>query len=267
VVAEESDGARLGFLGTGAITSAIVTGLSAEPAPAFRIFLSPRNAQNAHRLASTFRNVTVADSNQETLDRSDIIFLAVRPQIAHDVLADLEFRPDHRVISLIATFSREQIAALVGPASRITCAAPLPTAAAHLAPTVIFPPDPTARNIFSRLGIAVEVTTENEFRALVAATAAMASYFTLLDTLSSWLEAQGVSPATAHEYIAMMFHGLGQVTQRSDASFVELADEFKTKGGLNEQFAEELRHNGVFAACSAGMDAILARIVKGSRRP
>lgn len=267
MVTRTSEGAKLGFLGTGAITSAIVTGLGTEPDSKFRVFLSPRNAQVAHRLASTLPGVTVAASNQEVLDRSDVVLLAVRPQIAREVLASLRFRPDHSVISLIATFSREQIADLVKPATRITCAVPLPTAAAHLAPTVIFPPDPVAHDLFGRLGVALEVTSESEFRALQATTSAMASYFSLLDTLSVWLTEQGVDPPTAREYLSMMFYGLGEVTRKSETSFAELAEEFKTRGGLNEQFADELRRNGVFAACSGGMDAILARLAKGSGRP
>jgi pyrroline-5-carboxylate reductase len=196
------------------------------------------------------------------LDSSDIVFLAVRPQIAQEVLAGLKFRADHHIISLIAMFSREQIAALAEPATKITCAAPLPTVAVHLGPTAIFPPDPVAASLFDRLGIAVEVPTEGEFRALLTTTASMAAYFAVLDTLASWLQGRGVSPSTAHEYVSMMFYGLGQVPQRSEGSFAELASEFKTKGGLNEQFAAELHRRGVFAAWPTGLDAILARLEK-----
>jgi pyrroline-5-carboxylate reductase len=256
------DGARLGFLGTGTITSAIVEGLASGSAPTFRILLSPRNAQVAGRLASTLPQVAVAKSNQEMLDCSDILFLAVRPQVARDTLSSLRFRPDHRVISLIATFSREQIAGLVAPASRITRAVPLPTVAAHLGPTAIFPSDPVAKEIFDRMGFAVEVSTEHELRALQTATAEMASYFLFLDTLWSWLCDHGVSPSTAREYISAMFRGLGQVPQRSDHSFVELESEFRTKGGLNEQLAADLRRSGVFEAHRLGLDAVFARIEK-----
>ncbi len=257
-----NDGARLGFLGTGTISSAIVEGLASGSPPNVRILLSPRNAQVASRLATTLPQVTVANSNQEMLDGSDIVFLAVRPQVARETLASLNFRPDHRVISLIATFSREQIAGLVAPASNITRAVPLPTVAAHLGPTAIFPSDPVTKEIFDRMGFAVEVGTEHELRALQTATAEMAAYFLFLDTLWAWLCDHGVSPSTAREYISMMFRGLGQVPQRSDHSFAELESEFRTKGGLNEQLAADLRRSGVFDAHNAGLDAIFARIQK-----
>jgi pyrroline-5-carboxylate reductase len=254
--------ARLGFLGTGTITSALVAGFCSEPAPPYSVCVSPRNQQIAARLASTFSQVEVAVSNQALLDCSDIVFLAVRPQIAHDVLAGLKFRPDHYVISLIATFSRDEIARLVKPANKVTCAVPMPTVAAHLGPTAIYPPDPVAAALFGHLGVAVEVSTESEFQALVATTAAMASYYTLLDTLCLWLSGHGVSASMGHQYISMMFYGLSQVTQRSASSFAELAGEFKTKGGLNEQLAEELVRKGTFASYSAALDAVLARVEK-----
>lgn len=259
---EELEGARLGFVGSGTITSAIVTGLCAKPAAKVRITLSPRNQQIATRLASSFPQATIAASNQEVLDRSDVIFLAVRPQIAHDVLASLKFKPDHRVISLIATYSTETIASLVAPAATVARAVPLPTVSSHLGPTAIFPPDPVAAALFGRLGVAIEVSTENEFRALAASSAAMASYFTLQDTLCAWLTQQGVRGSLAREYVAMMFRGLSEVPQQSDRSFAELAQEFTTKGGLNEQFANELTRKGAFAACSAALDSILARRIE-----
>jgi pyrroline-5-carboxylate reductase len=132
---------------------------------------------------------------------------------------------------------------------------------------VIFPPDPVARTLFARLGTAVEVNSESELRALWASTAAMASYFSTLDTLASWLIRNGVHAETARDYIATMFRGLSHVPLASEALFGELADEFKTKGGLNEQFARDLARSGVFDAWSSGLDAILARIEKSDRAP
>ena len=258
---------RLGFLGTGTITAAIDTGICADRGLPCRISLSPRNQSVAAQLATTFPQVSVAGSNQEMLDRSDVVFLAVRPQVAQEVLATVNFRPDHRVISLIATFSRDSIAALVRPAATVACAVPIPTVAAHQGPTAIFPPDSVAAALFDRLGVAVEVATESEFQALWASTAVMATFFTLLGSLSSWLTDHGVPPSRARDHIAMMFSGLGLVRQRTSASFAELAEEYKTKGGLNEQCAAQLTEAGVFDACSLALDAVLTRIQGSAWQP
>lgn len=71
---------RLGFVGTGAITSAIVTGLNAAGIDGDTILVSPRNAETAAALAAKFPNVTVAASNQAVLDGSNVVIIAVRPR-------------------------------------------------------------------------------------------------------------------------------------------------------------------------------------------
>ena len=77
---------KLGFIGTGALTSAIVTGLKSDPDNSVSILLSPRNEDIAASLASRYRDVRVAPDNQAVLDACDTVMLAVRPQLAHDVL-------------------------------------------------------------------------------------------------------------------------------------------------------------------------------------
>jgi pyrroline-5-carboxylate reductase len=237
----------LGFVGTGTITAAIVTGLCLDTDFDVPITVSPRNAVVASELAQRFGHVHVARSNQDVLDRSRIVFLAVRPQIADDVIHDLKFRTDHHVISLIATYSLERISALVAPAGDCVCAVPQPTVAARAGPTVQFPPDALTASLFKRLGPVVEVDSEVEFRALFAATSAMAAHF-------AWLDAS-------------MFQGLGGVPISSAKTFDELSQEFKTRGGLNEQFAGHLAERHVFESCATGLDAIFERLSNASGTP
>ena len=73
---------QLGFIGTGEITSSIVTGLSSSGVTAHSIWLSPRNSAIANGLANRCKGISVASSNQEVLDHSDTIVIAVRPSAA-----------------------------------------------------------------------------------------------------------------------------------------------------------------------------------------
>jgi pyrroline-5-carboxylate reductase len=84
---------KLGFVGTGAITAAIVTGLNSGFGEQHSIRLSPRNAKIAFDLATRFPGVSVAASNQDVLDSSDVVVLAVRLQVALSVVSELRFRP------------------------------------------------------------------------------------------------------------------------------------------------------------------------------
>src|SRR5207245_4311618 len=107
---------RLGFIGTGEITSSIVTGLNSSGATGDSIWLSPRNSAIANELADRFQGISVASCNQEVLDYSDTIVIAVRPSAAQNVLSELRFRPDHGVISLVSALSLRNLSAFVAPA-------------------------------------------------------------------------------------------------------------------------------------------------------
>ena len=139
---------KLGFIGTGALTSAIVTGLKSVPDNDAALILSPRNEEISAGLAERFPGVQVAADNQAVVDGCDTVVLAVRPQVAHEVISALRFRPGQHVVSLIATLSREEIAALTAPAERVIKALPMPMVADRRGATIIHPPDPAVAALF-----------------------------------------------------------------------------------------------------------------------
>jgi pyrroline-5-carboxylate reductase len=234
---------QLGFIGTGEITSSIVTGLRSPGVTAHSVWLSPRNSAIANGLANRFRGISVASCNQEVLDRSDTIVIAVRPSAARRVLAELRFRPDHQVISLVSALSLRSLSELVVPAVRIARAAPLPSTAKRLSPTAIYPPDPVAFELFA------------------ATTATIASYFAFNETIASWLEQQGVPATQARDYIARLFLGVTTgAVEASERSFQSLAAAHATAGGINELFLTNLVEHGLLTRVSEALDAVLHRI-------
>ncbi|RWA64302.1 pyrroline-5-carboxylate reductase [Mesorhizobium sp.] len=252
---------KLGFIGTGALTAAIVTGLKSLADDKVSILLSPRNEDIAASLVSRFPDVRIASDNQAVLDNSETVMLAVRPQIAHDVLSALRFRRDHRLISLIATLSLKDIETLTAPAGHVTKALPMPMIAHGLGATIICPPDPDAATLFGRLGKAIEVESPGEFDALSVATATYASYFKYLETIHNWLKDHGVGEGTARDYIALLFKALGTAPETSpDANFRHLAQDYATRGGINEQVLRELTAHNVFEAFAESLDGIHRRI-------
>ena len=252
---------QLGFIGTGEITSSIVTGLSSSGATAHSIWLSPRNSATANGLANRFQGISVASCNQEVLDHSDTIVIAVRPSVARSVLSELRFRPDHQVISLVSALSLRSLSELVAPALRIARAVPLPSTAKRLSPTAIYPPDPVALELFAAVGTVFPVERENEFDAICATTATIASYFEFSETIASWLEQQGVPASQAREYIARLFFGVTTgAVEASERSFQSLAAAHATAGGINEQFLKYLVERGFLTSVSEALDAVLHRI-------
>lgn len=257
---------RLGFIGTGALTSAIVTGLKSVNDGNESILVSPRNAGNAKRLAENFPDVAVAADNQAVLDGTDVVMLAVRPQDAAEVLASLRFRPDHHVISLMATITLDEVAQLVAPATEISKALPMPMVAQRVAPTIICPPDPVSEGIFGRLGKAIVVDNEDAFNALSVVTATFATYFSYLEMLSDWVAEQGVPETQAREYVAGIYQALTLAAQADPANgFSELAQDYKTAGGINEQMVTELAAKGLFGVIAESLENVHKRLAGAKR--
>ena len=151
---------RVGFIGVGTIAEALITGMCAAGEQRATFLLSPRNADIAKRVAERFSFVEVARDNQAVIDGSDIVFLAVRPQVAADVLGTLKFRRDQRIVSLIATFDVARLRTLVAPASTIARATPLPAVARRLGPLTLYPPVPEIAKLLEGLGQLFQLQNE-----------------------------------------------------------------------------------------------------------
>src|SRR5215472_14707317 len=259
---------QLGFIGTGEITASIVTGLHSFGTTPHTIQLSPRNPAIANKLAGRFGGIGIASCNQEVLDHSDIIVIAVRPPDARSALSELRFRADHQVISLVSGLLRRSLSELVAPATRITRAVPLPSSAKGLSPTAVYPPDRAAYDLFTAVGTVFEVESEKEFDAMCATTATIASYLAFIERVASWLAQQGVPESKAREYLARMFFGVTTTAvDPAQRSFQSLAANHATAGGINEQFLKHLVEHGLLTSVSEALDAILQRISTESPRP
>lgn len=252
---------KLGFLGTGEISSAMVTGWSSCGIEFRSMTVSPRNLQIATNLAGRFSGVSVASSNQDVLDSCDTVVIAVRPPIARSVLSELHFRPDHRVISVVSALCLQSLSELTAPATRITRAVPLPSTDKRIGPTAIYPPNRFVEDLFAAIGTVYPVETEGAFDAICAATATIASFYAFLDGVASWLSNNGIADAKARDYVARMFLGVtSTATDTPGGSFQSLASAHTTAGGINEQFLKHLVQRGLLTSVPKGLDLVMQRI-------
>jgi pyrroline-5-carboxylate reductase len=252
---------RIGFVGTGAITEAMVTGIVGSGLDVTGILVSPRNQAVAARLASQFPSVRIATNNQEVVDAAEVLFLAVRPQIAEEVITALEFRKGHTVVSVIAATDRSRLLAWIREDVQLTQAIPLPFVADREGVTAIYPPNREIASIFAVLGSAVECETKEEYDLLAVASALMGTYFGILDRATGWLAEKGMPREKARTYLAPLFASLAQRAARADQTSLEvLRREFSTPGGLNEQVFEEFDCGGGSRALTDALERVLNRV-------
>ena len=106
---------KLGFIGTGIITTSVVTGFCESGMENLQIVVSPRNKERAQMLHEKYPEiVSVAADNQEVVDRSDWVFAALLPKAAEDILKPLHIGPEKKFINLVATLSLKRIEEMFG---------------------------------------------------------------------------------------------------------------------------------------------------------
>jgi pyrroline-5-carboxylate reductase len=115
---------------------------------------------------------------------------------------------------------------------------------------------------FGRLGTVIEVGSSSEFDALSVATATFASYFKYLETIHAWLKDHGVAGPKARDYIATLFKALGNAPETTPgADFMGLAEDYATRGGINEQVLRDLTTRNVFDAFAESLESVHRRIL------
>ena len=254
---------KLGFIGTGKITSSVVTGVCRSKISFKKIMLSPRNRNIAKMLKRNFRKVSIAKNNQEIINSCNWIFLAVTPKVGQKIIRNLKFKSGQTIISFISTMTLPQLKKAIKVKATILRAIPLPPISLRRGPVPLFPPNKKARNFFNKLGTTVEIRNEKLSKNFWSTSGMMAPFYELLSTMSNWLVKRGVKRDKAQQYITSLFAALSEdavANSKKDLKF--LVKDSQTPKGLNEQGVRELRKYGFFSSTEKTLNSILKRLNK-----
>lgn len=248
---------RIGFIGTGAITQAIVTGLCTAPFPPEAIWVSARNEQKALALETAHSQVRIAAPNQAVVDNSDILFLAVLPGQETDVLNPLKFSRDQVIVTLLAGVPISGIRALTAPARTVIRAIPLPCTALRTGPVVMFPHHDKVHELFASVGSVIVPEQEDQLEVFSMITALMAPFYALTDTVAAWGESRGLDQAQAAAYTGAMFKALALIAETAPGGDIRtLVADSMTPGGLNETAMGVISDTGGFKTIVQALDRV-----------
>ena len=96
---------KIGFIGTGKITSSVVTGISKSSIKYKKIIISSRNKIVSRNLKNSFKKISIEKNNQKIVDECDWVFLSVTPIVGKKIIKDLKFRYNQTIVSFISTIS------------------------------------------------------------------------------------------------------------------------------------------------------------------
>jgi len=254
---------KLGFIGTGKITSSVVTGICRSNISFKKIILSPRNRNVAKKLKRQFKKVSIAKNNQEITNSCNWIFLAITPTVGQRIIKNLKFKSGQTIVSFISTMTLPQLKKAIKVKATIVRAIPLPPISLKKGPVPIFPPNKKVKIFFNKLGTTVEISNEKLSKNFWSTSGMMAPFYELLSVMSNWLVKRGVKRNKAQSYIASLFVALSEdavVNSKKDLKY--LVKESQTPGGLNEQGVKELRKDGFYRSTEKTLNSILKRLNK-----
>ena len=252
---------KLGFIGTGNITVAVVNGICTSKISFSKIIVSSRNKSKAENLKKKFKKVSIAKTNQEIVDKCDWVFLAVTPKVGEKILSKLNFRSNQKIISFISTINLAQLKKVVKKRAKIVRAIPLPPISLGKGPVPICPPDKQVKNFFDKIGTTVEVKNEKLSKNFWATSAMMAPFYEILKVLSDWLVKKGVKRNEAQKYITSLFVALSVDSVNNSVKHLKhLVADSQTPGGLNEQTVRGLRKAKFYKNLEKSLNAVLKRL-------
>ena len=254
---------NLGFIGVGKISSAVIEGISKSKLKFKKKIISPRNKLISKSLKKKYNKIIIAKTNQEIIDKSDWIFLAVTPTVGNKIIKDLRFKSNQTIISFISTIKLSKLKKAIKVKAKIVRAIPLPPISLGKGPVPICPPNKQIKDFFNKIGTTVEIKNEKLSINFWSTSGMMAPFYQLLSVMSDWLVKKGVKRNNAQKYITSLFLALSQdavVNSKKDLKF--LVKESQTPKGLNEQGVKELTKAGFYKSLEKTLNSIHKRLNK-----
>mgnify|MGYP005994510253 FL=1 len=254
---------KLGFIGTGKIASSVITGICKSSIKYNKIYISSRNRIIAKKLKKTFKKIYIEKDNQNIVNNSDWVFLAVTPKVGENIVKKLKFRSSQKVISFISTITIPQLKEMIKVKADIVRAIPLPPISLKKGPVPICPPNKKVKRFFDKIGSTIEIKNEKLSINFWTTSGMMASYYDMLREMSDWLVKKGIKKLDAQKYITSLFLALSEdavVNSKKDLKF--LVKESQTPKGLNEQGLKEMTKRKVYKSVVNTLNNIHKRLNK-----
>ena len=254
---------NIGFIGTGKIATAVISGIFKSSIVYKKITISPRNKKIAKQLKKKFNSITIAKNNQEIVDKCNWVFLSITPTVGEKIIKKLNFRSNQIIISFISTFTLDQLKKAIKVNAKIVRAIPLPPISLKKGPVPICPPNKKIKDFFNKIGTTIEIKNEKSSINFWATSGMMAPFYELLRVMTDWLVKKGVKRDNAQKYITSLFLALSEhafFNSKKDLKY--LVKESQTPKGLNEQGVRELTKSSFYKKLENTLNSIHKRLDK-----
>lgn len=242
---------KIGFIGTGHMGQSMIQALieSGKIQPA-KLFASNRSPGKLKKVQEQF-GINVVATNEELIDSTDIVIIAVKPQDLTSVIEPVasSFMSGQIVISLAAGFSLRSLQKLLPTVKGLVRV--MPNTPATIRKAVVgycMGPDasiygPVIEELFSPLGLVVPATEGELFEALTVSCGSGPGFiYELMQYWQEWVEEHGFEPNVARQMVVQTFLGAAELAARSpNVPLHDLQDRVVSKKGVTAAGLQSMR--------------------------
>lgn len=235
----------IGFIGGGNMAEALIRGMvSAQLYSPSEVIVSDVRAERLDHLASEYK-VTAAESNTALVQKADVVVLSVKPQNMDAVLNETKapVKKDTLIISIAAGVTTAKITGVLGDVSVIRVMPNTPAligqgASALYSSNASKEAMGQAQKIFSAVGKAVVVESEELIDAVTALSGSGPAYFFLImEEMIKAGEKLGLSHDVAKQLVLQTAKGAALLAESADIKSetpAELRKKVTSPGGTTE---------------------------------
>jgi pyrroline-5-carboxylate reductase len=259
---------RIGFIGLGNMGNAILQGiLASKIVPGNQLYIYDTHPEKGIALNQS-HFINNLESARDVARESDIVFVAVKPNVIIDVLTDIqkELKKNTIIVSIAAGVTIKTIAKNVGYEQKIVRVMPNTPALVNAAMCSITPntevtDDELAiiQTLLNCIG-ETEVVPEYLIDAVVGASGSSPAFvFMFIEALADGAVKGGLSRKQAYKFAAQAVMGSAKLLLESGKHPGELKDMVCSPAGTTIEGVQKLEQRGFRAAL---MEAVEATIIK-----
>ena len=254
----------IGFIGAGNMATALISGLINSDQSASKIIASSPEQEHLEKLSKDF-GIKTTNNNLEIVDNSDIVILAVKPNIVQaviDEIKDVATDKDILIISIAAGVKIEKIESQLGSPMRVIRAMPNTPASIMEGVTAICANSNAQSNdienaklLFECVGKIAHINEKDIdiFTALIGSGPAYIFY--LIESLLDSSKNLHLPEQEKKDLLASMISGAANLVLNSDESPNVLRKKVTSPGGVTQTAIEEFEAEGLKEILSKSMIA------------
>ena len=236
----------IGFIGGGNMASSLIGGLiNGGVVQAHNIIVFDPSVDRAQELKRQF-NIQTAQNNEELVEKSSVIVIAVKPQVLKTVLEPLATsfqKKSPLIVSVVAGITADSIEKWLDGNFAIVRVMPNTPALVGQGASGLYANENVSANqkaisseLINAVGSSAWVSNENDIDSITALSGSGPAYFMLfIQSLIDSAVNAGLNPEAAKELAVKTASGAAALIESSDLPLQTLIDNVTSPGGTTEQ--------------------------------